>query len=105
MSQNGKPPLLKAENISLRFGGLNALTDISFEIYPGEILAIIGPNGAGKSSMLNVINGFYRPIEIRQDLLPDSTSRREWAAMLADCLQPILENDELYRFFSGTTAG
>ena len=61
MGGNGKEPLLKAENISLSFGGLKALSDISFEIYPGEILAIIGPNGAGKSSMLNVINGFYHP--------------------------------------------
>ena len=63
MSQNGKTPLLQAENISLSFGGLNALIGISFEIHSGEILAIIGPNGAGKSSMLNVINGFYHPQE------------------------------------------
>lgn len=53
--------LLRAEAISLSFGGVNALTDISFEIREREILAIIGPNGAGKSSMLNVINGFYHP--------------------------------------------
>ena len=53
--------LLKIEGVSLSFGGLNALTDVSFEVRKGEILAIIGPNGAGKSSMLNVINGFYWP--------------------------------------------
>src|SRR3546814_10087430 len=45
----------------LAFGGVKALTDISFEIREHEILAIIGPNGAGKTSMLNVINGFYHP--------------------------------------------
>jgi branched-chain amino acid transport system ATP-binding protein len=55
------PTILKADNISLAFGGVKALTDISFEVKEHEILAIIGPNGAGKSSMLNVINGVYHP--------------------------------------------
>jgi branched-chain amino acid transport system ATP-binding protein len=54
-------PILKADHISLSFGGVKALTDISVEIREREILAIIGPNGAGKTSMLNVINGFYHP--------------------------------------------
>ena len=55
--------LLSAENVSLSFGGVKAITDISFDIHDGEIRAIIGPNGAGKTSMLNVINGFYHPQE------------------------------------------
>ncbi len=55
--------LLKIENVFLRFGGVNAISDISFDVLKGEIRAIIGPNGAGKTSMLNVINGFYRPQE------------------------------------------
>ncbi len=54
-------PLLQVEDISLSFGGVNALTDVSFDIVAGEVRAIIGPNGAGKTSMLNVINGFYHP--------------------------------------------
>ncbi len=54
-------PLLVVDNISLSFGGVKAITDISFDILKGEIRAIIGPNGAGKTSMLNVINGFYHP--------------------------------------------
>jgi len=58
-------PLLSVENVSLSFGGVRALTDVSFEIAAGEIRAIIGPNGAGKTSMLNVINGFYHPQEGR----------------------------------------
>ncbi len=53
--------LLSIERISLSFGGVRALTDVSFDIRKGEIRAIIGPNGAGKTSMLNVINGFYHP--------------------------------------------
>jgi len=53
--------LLSVHNISLSFGGVQALRDISGDIRVGEIRAIIGPNGAGKSSMLNVINGFYHP--------------------------------------------
>ncbi|GBD42235.1 Sulfate/thiosulfate import ATP-binding protein CysA [bacterium HR39] len=53
--------LLAVENIELRFGGVTALADVSFDVRRGEIRAIIGPNGAGKSSMLNVINGFYQP--------------------------------------------
>ena len=56
-------PVLKAEHIVLSFGGVKALSDISFDIRKGEIRAIIGPNGAGKTSMLNVINGFYHPQE------------------------------------------
>jgi branched-chain amino acid transport system ATP-binding protein len=53
--------LLSVENVSLSFGGVKAISDISFDIRKGEIRAIIGPNGAGKTSMLNVINGFYYP--------------------------------------------
>ncbi|MGB7286788.1 MAG: ABC transporter ATP-binding protein [Salaquimonas sp.] len=60
--KNGEP-LLVVDNISLSFGGVKAITDISFNVLKGEIRAIIGPNGAGKTSMLNVINGFYHPQE------------------------------------------
>ncbi len=53
--------LLTVEGVSLAFGGVKAITDVSFDVRQGEIRAIIGPNGAGKTSMLNVINGFYTP--------------------------------------------
>ncbi len=53
--------LMEMRNITLRFGGVEAIKDISFDIREGEIRAIIGPNGAGKSSMLNIISGFYVP--------------------------------------------
>ncbi|HOM20856.1 MAG TPA: ATP-binding cassette domain-containing protein, partial [Ottowia sp.] len=55
--------ILDVQNISLRFGGVKALTDISFNVREHEIRSIIGPNGAGKSSMLNCINGVYTPQE------------------------------------------
>ena len=53
--------ILDVNNISLAFGGVKALENVSFDVRAGEVRAIIGPNGAGKSSMLNVINGFYHP--------------------------------------------
>src|SRR5262245_19723172 len=53
--------LLSVENVSLAFGGVKAIQDVSFDIRKSEVRAIIGPNGAGKTSMLNVINGFYQP--------------------------------------------
>ena len=53
--------MLSVQNIALSFGGVRALSDVSFDVREGEIRAIIGPNGAGKSSMLNIINGVYHP--------------------------------------------
>jgi branched-chain amino acid transport system ATP-binding protein len=54
-------PLLQLEHVSLSFKGIKAITDIGFAVQRHEICALIGPNGAGKSSLLNVINGLYRP--------------------------------------------
>ena len=76
--------LLAVENVSLSFGGVKAIRDVSFDIRKGEIRAIIGPNGAGKTSMLNVINGFYHPQEgvitfkgqRRKDMRPTSPPAR-----------------------------
>ena len=53
--------ILHVQHVSLAFGAVQALSDVSVAVYRGEILAIIGPNGAGKTSLLNVINGVYRP--------------------------------------------
>jgi branched-chain amino acid transport system ATP-binding protein len=56
-----KPVKLQVNNVSLNFGGIRALQNISFNVHEGEIFAIIGPNGAGKTSLINSINGFYKP--------------------------------------------
>jgi len=54
-------PILKVEHLSMRFGGLMAINDLSFEAYRGDITALIGPNGAGKTTVFNCVTGFYKP--------------------------------------------
>ena len=63
-------PLLEVDGVTLRFGGVTALSDISFTVTQGHVHAIIGPNGAGKSSMLNCISGIYHPQEGQVRLQP-----------------------------------
>ena len=58
---SGPGPLLQVDGVSVRFGALLALNQVSLQIHRGEIVAIIGPNGAGKTTLLNVISGFYHP--------------------------------------------
>jgi branched-chain amino acid transport system ATP-binding protein len=54
-------PLLEVRDLTLRFGGVTALSDVSFDVQPGELFAVIGPNGAGKTSIFNCLSGVYRP--------------------------------------------
>ncbi len=54
-------PLLEAKNLSVQFGGLKAVNDVSFEVWPNEVFSLIGPNGAGKTTIFNLISGLYRP--------------------------------------------
>ena len=77
-ASRGEDVLLECRNITLSFGAVRAIVDVSFDIKKGEVRAIIGPNGAGKTSMLNCINGFYHPQEgeivykgnVRRQMLP-----------------------------------
>jgi branched-chain amino acid transport system ATP-binding protein len=76
-------PLLEVRDLTLRFGGVTALSDVSFDVFPGELFAVIGPNGAGKTSIFNCLSAVYRPQSgaIRLDgqdvigLRPDRTAR------------------------------
>jgi branched-chain amino acid transport system ATP-binding protein len=85
--------VLKLDNISLSFGGVRALTDITFDVREREIRAIIGPNGAGKSSMLNVINGVYHPqqgtITFRGQVRRDMNTHQAAAQGIARTFQNI----------------
>ena len=69
--------ILAVEGVSLAFGGVKALTDVSFDVREHEVRAIIGPNGAGKSSMLNVINGVYHPQAGRVTYLGETHARMQ----------------------------
>ena len=76
-----RTPILELEAVSLRFGGVKAMTDVSCKVYPGELYSIIGPNGAGKTSTLNCISGRYRPASGRilhkgRDITNLGTSKR-----------------------------
>ncbi len=53
--------MLVVSDLTLRFGGINTLTMVEFDVFSGELFAIIGPNGAGKTSIFNCLNGAYRP--------------------------------------------
>jgi branched-chain amino acid transport system ATP-binding protein len=58
---NGEDAVMRIDDVSLSFGGVNALSNVSLDVKPDEILAIIGPNGAGKTALLNCVSGFYKP--------------------------------------------
>jgi branched-chain amino acid transport system ATP-binding protein len=58
----GNPPSLVVEGVSVHFAGIKALTEVSFQVQPGELFAVIGPNGAGKTSLFNVLSRVYQPV-------------------------------------------
>jgi branched-chain amino acid transport system ATP-binding protein len=63
MTIAGQDALLRVEHLTMRFGGLTAIGDLSFTAARNEITAIIGPNGAGKTTVFNCLTGFYKPTE------------------------------------------
>ncbi len=68
MTAHSDTTLLRVEHLTMRFGGLVAVDDLSFEARQGDITALIGPNGAGKTTVFNCITGFYKPSEGRLGL-------------------------------------
>ena len=102
---HGKP-LLQVEHLTMRFGGLTAVNDLSFEARKGDITALIGPNGAGKTTVFNCITGFYKPTEGMITLTQDSGAnfllerlpdfQISWKAKVARTFQNI-------RLFGGMT--
>jgi branched-chain amino acid transport system ATP-binding protein len=99
-------PLLRVEHVTMRFGGLTAVNDLSFEARKGDITALIGPNGAGKTTVFNCITGFYKPTEGMITLTQDSGAsyllermpdfKISWHAKVARTFQNI-------RLFGGLT--
>ncbi|MFH0727750.1 MAG: ABC transporter ATP-binding protein [Pseudomonadota bacterium] len=89
--------ILSVKDLSLSFGGLQVLSDVSFEVAPGEIFAIIGPNGAGKTSILNSISGFYRPKKGRVNLDNTDISHLSPDRRAAMGLGRTFQNIALYR--------
>jgi branched-chain amino acid transport system ATP-binding protein len=99
-------PILKVEHLSMKFGGLVAIGDLSFEAKRGEITALIGPNGAGKTTVFNCITGFYKPTEGMITL-----TRRDGGAFLLErlpnheipALAKVARTFQNIRLFSGMT--
>ena len=60
---NGNEPIIRLVNVTKRFGGLTAVSDVSLEVRRGEVVALAGDNGAGKSTLIKMISGIYRPDE------------------------------------------
>ncbi|HVT57324.1 MAG TPA: ABC transporter ATP-binding protein [Thermoanaerobaculia bacterium] len=90
-------PQLAVSNVTLRFGGVTALRDVSFEVESGSIHAIIGPNGAGKTSMLNAVSGVYRPQQGRILLEGEDISRLSPHARTRKGLARTFQNIALFK--------
>jgi branched-chain amino acid transport system ATP-binding protein len=87
---------LEVSNVTLRFGGVIALADISLELKSGTIMSLIGPNGAGKTSLLNCMNGFYRPDSGHIRFLGEDITRLASHLIAAKGISRTFQNIELY---------
>ncbi len=95
MSAAGQP-LLQAEHVRLTFGGITAISDVSFAVEQGEFFAVIGPNGAGKTSLLNVLNGVYRPTSGSVSFQGESLLGRKPAQIAARGIARTFQNLALF---------
>jgi len=106
MAADAKTPVLTVEHLTMRFGGLTAVSDLSFEALPREITAIIGPNGAGKTTVFNCITGFYKPTEGRL-LLREENGREHLLERMDDFkiaqVAKVARTFQNIRLFSGMT--
>lgn len=93
--------VLRVENVNLRFGAVKALNDVNIEVKEHELLAVIGPNGAGKTSLLNCINGFYRPDEGKIRFLEEDITRLSPDKIAKKGISRTFKNIQLY---TGLTA-
>ena len=93
-------PLLIVQAISRRFGGILAVNDFSFEIFPGEVMGLIGPNGAGKSTTFNVISGFYKPTTGKLTFLGEDITGLSAAAISRRGLVRTFQHGSLLRDMS-----
>lgn len=87
--------LLKVENLTRRFGGLTAVSNLSFDVQKGEILGLIGPNGAGKSTTFNCVSGFYPASEGRIEFLGENISKMNTAQVCHKGLVRTFQHDSL----------
>ena len=97
---NAGDVLLNVEDVSLAFGGVKALQQVSFDVFEHEIRAIIGPNGAGKSSMLNVINGVYTPQQGRITFLGKVRENMDTHEAAADGIARTFQSLALFKGMS-----
>jgi branched-chain amino acid transport system ATP-binding protein len=106
MATAARTPVLTVEHLTMRFGGLTAVSDLSFGAYPREITAIIGPNGAGKTTVFNCITGFYKPTEGRI-LLKEANGKEHLLERMDDFriaqVAGVARTFQNIRLFSGMT--
>jgi branched-chain amino acid transport system ATP-binding protein len=100
VSDNPNQSLLKLESLFLKFGGVHVLTDVSLEVYKGEIFSIIGPNGAGKTCLLNCVNRFYHPEKGRLFFEGKDITKRKTHDIAALGIARTFQNVELFKGMS-----
>src|SRR3954454_14910536 len=86
-------PVLTVEHLSMRFGGLVAVNDLSFSVGRGDITALIGPNGAGKTTVFNCVTGFYKPTEGRIAMRHGEVASERIEALTRSGRQSLVEQD------------
>lgn len=100
MLTSAETPILEVRNLTRRFGGLSAVSDLSFRVQPGTIHGLIGPNGAGKTTTFNVISGFYAPTSGQVFYRGEDVSGRKTSALAARGLVRTFQGTTLFHEFS-----